>query len=433
MEDFPIIKASRPSRDGQAPETRAHREAPRLSFRDSAALLLVALHALAAGAFIGDLPAIDASEGWAGQFLFLLGSSLCCSLAAPFVKKRVVLFILMGFQVFLLAVADYPEGSRTVLAGIFSCILILRAIGGFRVSIPLVPPLAAASVLLFRLRPVRAWDLSPSAPPIADSLFVFVVCVVFAYACLATKSWEIEARRQRERVANMDGSIASLLAANLDFQNYALEAGERSTIAERKRLSRDIHDIVGYTLINLKMMLEAAIDRAGEVDKPLTELLSSAVEQAQGGLSETRRVLRTLRDMENAKLEGVASIHKIVASFSKATGIEVEVNYGNIPRTLGALDSVISHIVQEGMTNAIRHGGATRIQIGFWIVLDRLHMKIADNGVGTAEVKPGIGLIGMRERLEPIGGELVAQSSEYGFSLIAEMPLPEEFLRGGES
>jgi len=83
------------------------------------------------------------------------------------------------------------------------------------------------------------------------------------------------------------------------------------------------------------------------------------------------------------------------------------------------------------MTNAIRHGGATRIQIGFWIARDWLHMKISDNGVGASEVKPGIGLTGMRERLDAIGGELIVQGSEYGFSLIAEMPLPEEFHGGG--
>lgn len=433
MEDFPIIKASRASRYAQAQENRPRLDAPRLSFRDGAALLSVALHALAAGAFLGDPPAIDASEGWAGQFLFLLGASLSCGLAAPAVKKRAVVAILLGFQVFLLAVADYPEGSGAVLAGIFSCALLLSAIGCYRFSAPLVPLMGAVAVAVFRFRPIRAWATAPSVPSVAASVLAGAVAVVFACLCLAAKRLEAEARRQREKVASLNLSVSSLLQANLDFQNYALEAGERSTIAERKRLSRDIHDIVGYTLINLKMMLEAAIDRAGEVNKPLTELLASAIDQAQGGLSETRRVLRTLRDMENAKPEGVASIHKIVASFSRATGIDVEVSYGNIPRTLGALDSVISHIVQEGMTNAIRHGGATRIQIGFWIVRDRLHMKIADNGIGAAEVKPGIGLIGMRERLEPIGGELVAQSSEYGFSLIAEMPLPEELLRGGES
>jgi signal transduction histidine kinase len=428
--EIPGIDAATASRDGQRPEPRSRVEAPRLGYREGAALFLAALHALAAAVYFRIAAIIDVPEEWTGQYLFLLCASLACALASSLVRKRAVVAILFGLLAFLLAVADYPEGAGTALTGVFACVIVLCAISGFRVSIPLVPALSFTSVLLFRLRPVRAWAAPPAVPAMADSLLLWAAVTVFGFLCLAAKGWEAESRRQRERVASLDRSIASLLAANLDFQNFALESGERSTIAERKRLSRDIHDIVGYTLINLRMMLEAAIDRAGTGNEALAELLSEARDQAQGGLSETRRVLRTFREMENAKAEGVASIYKIVTSFSQATGIEVEVSYGNMPRTLGPLNSVISHIVQEGMTNAIRHGGATRIQIGFWIVRDRLHMKIADNGSGAAEVKPGIGLVGMRERLEPIGGELVVQSSEYGFSLVAEMPLPEG-LRGG--
>jgi signal transduction histidine kinase len=425
------MESVRPSRNRQIAELRPRVEALRLGYGECAALLMIALHALAAGFFFRDASTMGAPEDWPGQFLFLLGASLACALAAPLVRKRSLVAILIGFQAFLLMVADYPEGAASDLVGIFCCILLLGAVNALRVSIPLVPLLCAASVLLFRMRPVRAWSTPPAVPAVPDSLLAFAAVIVFAYFNLAAKGWDAEARRQGERGANLDRSIASLLAANLDFQNYALEAGERSTIAERKRLSRDIHDIVGYTLINLKMMLEAAIDRAGSADRALAELLVAARDQAQDGLADTRRVLRTFREMENDTPEGISSIQKIVSSFSRATGIEVEVNYGNMPWILGSLDSVISHIVQEGMTNAIRHGGATQIQIGFWIVQDRLHLRIVDNGVGAAEVKPGIGLLGMRERLEPIGGELSVQSSGYGFALVAEMPLPDELLAGG--
>jgi signal transduction histidine kinase len=412
-------------------EPRARAERPRLSYREASAALMVALHGLAAAFFLRGAPSIETPEDWAGQYLFLLGLSLALSLGNPFVKRRLVAALLFGFQAFLLAVAVYPEGSRTLSAGLFACILLLGAIGSFKVRLPLVPPITVAVLFLFRLRPVRAWASLPSVPPLVDSLLICALVIVFACCALVAKAWDAEARRQRARAASMDRSIASLLDANLDFQNYALEAGERSTIAERKRLSRDIHDIVGYTLINLKMMLEAAIDRAGAENRGLAELLSSARDQAQAGLVETRQVLRSFREMENAKPEGVASIHKITTAFSQATGIELEVSYGNMPRSLGSLNSVISHIVQEGITNAIRHGGATRIQIGFWIVQGRLHVKIADNGAGASDIKPGIGLTGMRERLEPLGGELLVQSSDYGFSLIAEMPLPDELLEGG--
>jgi signal transduction histidine kinase len=78
------------------------------------------------------------------------------------------------------------------------------------------------------------------------------------------------------------------------------------------------------------------------------------------------------------------------------------------------------------MTNAIRHGRASRIQISFWISDGRLRISVDDNGIGSTDIEPGIGFTGMRERLDPLGGELTLGNGLTGFTVRAEIPWPGE-------
>jgi signal transduction histidine kinase len=113
----------------------------------------------------------------------------------------------------------------------------------------------------------------------------------------------------------------------------------------------------------------------------------------------------------------------MVNSFSRATGLDVEVNWGNAPWSFGDdLNAAVYRLIQESMTNAFRHGRATKIQIRFWITDEKLLIVVHDNGRGANEVHPGIGLTGMTERLAPLGGRLVAAGGERGFSVRAEIP-----------
>jgi signal transduction histidine kinase len=98
---------------------------------------------------------------------------------------------------------------------------------------------------------------------------------------------------------------------------------------------------------------------------------------------------------------------------------------GNMKNDYGpAVNKVISRIIQESFTNSIRHGRASRIQIQFWEFPHEFTMTVTDNGIGADNIVKGIGLAGMEERLEPVGGALVVSSpQEGGFRLRITIPL----------
>jgi len=105
----------------------------------------------------------------------------------------------------------------------------------------------------------------------------------------------------------------------------------------------------------------------------------------------------------------------------------VRLNLGNTPASLGArVDDVVYRMIQECLTNALRHGNATEITVSFWIVGGVLRLSIADNGVGSKEIVPGIGLSGMAERLSHVGGTMKAENTPFGFLVFSEIPVAQE-------
>ena len=215
-----------------------------------------------------------------------------------------------------------------------------------------------------------------------------------------------------------------LAETNIQLQDYAALAEQQSAISERKRLGREIHDSLGYTLTNLVMMLEAALDFSEENPEELPEHLERTRDQAKDGLAEVRRTLHQLR-AEQQQTKGLPAIHKLVNAFTKATHLEVELNMGDAPLYIGEeADWAAYRLVQEGITNAVRHGKATQIFISFFRKEDGVGILIKDNGAGTANIEEGYGLVGMRERIERLGGSLTVSSKPgEGFRLSAWIPL----------
>lgn len=238
-------------------------------------------------------------------------------------------------------------------------------------------------------------------------------------------------RRYRERMVAMSArekqlelSLISLEQANRSYQDYAEKVEHQSEDKERNRITREIHDTIGYALTNIGMLLQAGKAIAVKDSARLNELLDAAREQANAALQESRNILYKLRAARPAGIQGLASVHRLATSLQEATGIEVEVSFGNAPWSFGSsVDSAIFRLVEEGITNAIKHGMARRIRITYWLTSDELQVRIWNDGRGSATVAEGIGIQGMRERFAGFGGRIEASNAADGFVLAAYVPV----------
>ena len=125
-------------------------------------------------------------------------------------------------------------------------------------------------------------------------------------------------------------------------------------------------------------------------------------------------------------------INRLVNAFNN-THISIKADYRNIPQSFTeSLDHVLNRIVQEGITNAIKHGNANRIDISFWLDdKQMIQLAIEDNGSGCDELTEGIGLKGMRERIGEAGGWVETKNIRSGFLLLAGIPSVREGVGNG--
>lgn len=246
------------------------------------------------------------------------------------------------------------------------------------------------------------------------------VCYLF-YLLKNERQKRIQLKNDRDVLRN---NLTQLTLTNLEYQKFAAHIEEEAADSERKRITRDIHDTVGYTMANVSMAMEAALRLIPPDDNELRKLILLTKEQARDGLKETRDALYRLRQHEVETIRGLQAVRKLASIFEQITGIHVKQDYSNVNGSFGDdVDRFLFRFVQEGLVNAFKHAKPTEIDIYFYLTDNILHVHIADNGRGCTALKEGIGMQGIRERLSRLGGELNLHCDSSGFALLANIPI----------
>jgi signal transduction histidine kinase len=204
--------------------------------------------------------------------------------------------------------------------------------------------------------------------------------------------------------------------------------------AERLRIAREVHDTVAHaiTIINVQAGVTAyLLDSRPEGAR---EALLTIEQTSAQALHEMRSVLGVLRDPDNGRLPhpGVGQVHEL-AALAREAGLEVTLEPASGARPVpSAVDHTAYRIVQESLTNVIRHVGPTRVTVTLDYGPEVLEIRVADeggraaaNGTRTGPPgEPGHGILGMRERCGLLGGRLTAGPRPCGgFEVTARLPL----------
>jgi signal transduction histidine kinase len=210
---------------------------------------------------------------------------------------------------------------------------------------------------------------------------------------------------------------------------------EQATAAERARIARELHDIVAHHLAVI--VLQAAGTRAS--GKPAGVALEKIENSARQALGETRRLLGVLRDPAEetvlAPQPGIGELDALADSI-RAAGLPVNLVISGHPAALpAAVDVSVYRIVQEALTNVLKHAGPARVDVTIGCAAEAVTIEVSDNGTGqTGYPAPagGHGLAGMRERAAVFGGELHAGPRPGGgFAVHARLPWDDGLASGG--
>ena len=199
-----------------------------------------------------------------------------------------------------------------------------------------------------------------------------------------------------------------------------------ATSRERNRLARELHDTLAHSLSGIAVQLEAVKTLWDENPEQAQGMLDRALSDARSGLGEARRAIQTLRAEPLEELGLVGAVKKLGSDFSEVHGFAVATSVG---AKLGELDpeleNTVYRIADEALTNVARHAAASHVDVDLRRKAGKVVLRIADDGhgfdVATDPPDGHVGIKGMHERAEVVGGTLNISSSSAGTTVLFEV------------
>jgi len=348
-----------------------------------------------------------------------LGLIACIAIAAIAIytggfRVTLVAALVVFAALFWLATSHAPLPCRRIALGAQAALAITLAATGY------MPRLEGA---LLAVIVAEALFLAPLRIAIATSVAACAAVAVLAwrqgqssalrgtgelaiFAAFATVAFALRARERTARVelARMHGQLMGTQSLLLD--------SARTT--ERLRIARELHDALGHDLVALSLTLEVATRERDNVTR-----VQAALGQTKQALAHVRDIVGEMRP--DASVDLAAALHALVTGLVSPPEVVLDV-----PDELAIENELVAHAAfrctQELVTNALKHARANRIELQARIADDRLRIVVRDDGIARGAPTEGLGLLGVRERLASIGGELTLESTR-GLAARIEVPL----------
>jgi signal transduction histidine kinase len=377
---------------------------------------------------------VDAAVGVAAALVTADGS---WDRVAAWLPHGVIVPLALGQGLFLLARRRAPMAvlAAATLLGVF----MLTA--GYPNGAAIFAPCCAAYALGFYGRGGEGAELARTLQGAAAVLIAALALAVadsapgardhpgawgpFSLGALVAASWILgyALRTRRDYVAELKDRAARLEAAEG-------ERAARAVVDERLRIARELHDVIGHSISLIAIQAEAAARSAQSNPEAVPAFVSAISAASRQALAEMRGVLAVLRPEAEAELSpqpGLEQVGELVASL-RAGGLRTRLEAEPM-RLPPGIALAVYRIVQESLTNVLKHAGAGA-KAGVTIIQSRgtVRVSVHDDGAGPSGRAPGTahGIVGMRERVAAYGGTLRTGARQGGgFEVEASIPLPE--------
>ncbi|MFI7639330.1 sensor histidine kinase [Nonomuraea sp. NPDC049400] len=334
------------------------------------------------------------------------------------------------------------EVRESPWAGLIPLALFLGALLLFRRRWPMtVLLLSIAAIFVYRFNshfqggwiwPASAAYFSAACTPrVRWVALIGVAQLVYA----AVDFWWVLQRNVVRFVVHIAGEglvLAMLIGAGLvcaavmRWRGQLRETDGRARAAEeRLQVSREVHDIVAHTLAVVGVQLNVATDALEEDPAEAAAALRVAKDVRNRAMADLASLIGVLRDNAGgaAPQPDLASVGTIVAD-ARAAGLQVVLDERGDPSAVPAAPAVaVYRIVQEALTNTLKHSGAARAEVTIDCGPSSVTVEVKDDGRGGGEIVERHGLAGMRERVSALGGTLTVGPVPGGFSVRAEIPV----------
>ena len=338
--------------------------------------------------------------------------------------------------------------------------LLLAVVAGGALVVRRTAPLAVLATTLTATAAIVALGDDPSGVAVAIALYttaalcerqVSLAALALTVAIATPLSAATADTPGRETPAWFGAIIVAVLSVGIwglgayaqTQRRYRHELQERAASAEREQeqlariavheeraaIARELHDIVAHSVSVMLVGVRGARDVLRTSPEDAEETLARVERSGEQSLVELRRILALLREpeqrAESRPQPSLVELTELVASY-RAAGLPVRLEViGETTPLPGGVELSVYRIVQEALTNALKHSGATSVTVTLAFRDAHLELEVVDDGASTpGAATTGQGLIGMRERVALLGGELeTGQRGGGGFRVAARLPV----------
>ncbi|MDP5273302.1 sensor histidine kinase [Chengkuizengella axinellae] len=238
-----------------------------------------------------------------------------------------------------------------------------------------------------------------------------------AYVMIVILLWNIYSLTYKQKdmthlYDQLRGKHYEIENARKRIKEYAVEVENMAQIEERNRISKEIHDELGHKLIRAKMMMEAALPLVKDQPQKSIILLEQIRDQLSDNMETLRKTVRNMKP-DDTKIHQY-SINHLIEQFEKNSNMKIQYEMNGLPYPLyPSAELTLYRNAQEALTNAVRHAEATQVNIYLQYHPSRIEFTIFNNGkLPNNNIKRGLGLKGMEERIELLGGEMVVEVTD---------------------
>jgi signal transduction histidine kinase len=341
--------------------------------------------------------------------------------------------------------------------------LVLAVVAGGALVLRRAAPLAVLATTLAATVAIVALGEDPSGATVLIALYTTAALCelrvsLVALAATATTAATLSALTVDAPGREASATSGAIIAAGLTVgiwalgayaqtrRRYARELQQRAAAAEREReqlawiavheerasIARELHDIVAHSVSVMLVGVRGARDVLRSAPETAEETLARVERSGEQSLAELRRILALLREpqqtAESHPQPSLAELNELVASYREA-GLPVRLEVIGEPLRLpGGVELSVYRIVQEALTNTLKHADPSNVTVTLAFRDARLELEVVDDGTPTpGSATSGQGIIGMRERVALLGGELQTGPRESGgFRVAAQLPLGGE-------
>lgn len=220
--------------------------------------------------------------------------------------------------------------------------------------------------------------------------------------------------------------ISSIEEKNRDLEYYSKKNEELAIKEERNRVSQDLHDTVGHIFTSVITSLDALPFLYQADKKEAEKSIKEISDLARNGLNDVRKTIHQMSPTNHETL--VESVKELIVDYMKYTSTDVKLSVeGEATRVGERIKFAIIRCIQEGLTNAKKHGLATSIKVNISFKGEELIVLIEDNGNGCNELKLGFGLRSMKDRISELAGTVNFDSKlNNGMRITCNIPMTKE-------